>query len=69
MTYENSGVSHALRIAAGLATKNNSAFGICRNLQQSVASMVCTQGREHTLYTVQAIEYFTDVVSNQAFKP
>jgi len=76
-TYENSGVSHALRIAAGLATKNNSAFGICRNLQQSGASMVCTQGREHTLYTVQAtrdqtdvaIEYLTDVVSNQAFKP
>merc|ERR1719341_2852994 len=39
--------------------------------------MVCTQGREHTLYTVQAtrdqtdvaVEYLTDVVSNQAFKP
>merc|ERR1712128_194363 len=74
--YENAGISHALRIAAGLATKNNSAFGICRNLQQAGASMVCTQGREHTLYTVQAtrdqtdiaVEYLTDVVSNQAFK-
>merc|ERR1712106_511329 len=33
--YENAGISHALRIAAGLATKNNSAFGICRNLQQA----------------------------------
>ena len=39
--------------------------------------MVCTQGREHTLYTVQAtrdqtdlaVEYLTDVVSNQSFKP
>merc|ERR1712129_617838 len=74
--YENAGISHALRIAAGLATKNNSSFGICRNLQQAGASMVCTQGREHTLYTVQAtrdqtdiaVEYLTDVVSNQAFK-
>merc|ERR1712123_338014 len=74
--YENAGISHALRIAAGLATKNNSAFGICRNLQQAGASMVCTQGREHALYTVQAtrdqtdvaVEYLTDVVSNQAFK-
>merc|ERR1712042_322689 len=76
-TYDNAGVSHALRIAAGLGTKNNSAFGICRNLQQAGASMVCTQGREHTLYTVQAtrdqtdvaIEYLADVVSNQSFKP
>merc|ERR1711892_364819 len=74
--YDNAGISHALRIAAGLATKNNSAFGICRNLQQAGASMVCTQGREHTLYTVQAtrdqtdiaVEYLPDVVSNQAFK-
>eukprot|EP00092_Neocalanus_flemingeri_P004105 GFUD01004417.1.p1 GENE.GFUD01004417.1~~GFUD01004417.1.p1 ORF type:complete len:447 (-),score=104.56 GFUD01004417.1:452-1792(-) len=76
-TYDNAGISHSLRIAAGLATKNNSAFGICRNLQQVGSSMVCTQGREHTLYTVQAtrdqtdiaVEYLTDVVSNQAFKP
>merc|ERR1712212_275629 len=76
-TYDNAGISHALRLAAGLGTKNNSAFAITRNLQQSGASMVCTQGREHTLYTVQgtrdqtdvAIEYLADVVSNQAFKP
>lgn len=75
--HANSGVSHAMRIAAGLATKNNSAFGICRNLQQAGASLTCTQGREHTLYTVQAtrdstdlaIDYLADVVSNQAFKP
>merc|ERR1712123_468108 len=74
--YDNAGISHALRIPAGLATKKNSAFCICRNLQQAGASMVCTQGREHTLYTVQAtrdqtdiaVEYLTDVVSNQAFK-
>merc|ERR1711963_65261 len=76
-TYENKGVSHALRIAAGLGTQNKSAFGICRNLQQNGASLVCTQGREHTLYTVQAtrdkmdvaVENLAEVVSNQVFKP
>ena len=75
--HSNSGVGHALRIAAGLGTKNNSAFGICRNLQQAGASLTCVQGREHTLYTIQATrdstdlaaDFLCDVVSNQAFKP
>lgn len=76
-TYENLGASHALRSAAGLATKNNSQFGITKNLQQVGASLVCTQGREHTMYTIQttrdqtdvAIDYLVDIVSNQMFKP
>merc|ERR1739838_652218 len=76
-THDNAGISHSLRIAAGLGTKTKTAFSICRNLQQVGASMVATQGREHTLYTVQAtrdqtdvvVEYLTEVVSNQAFKP
>jgi len=76
-TYENAGISHTLRAAAGLSTKKSSAFGICRNLQQAGAALSCTQGREHTLYTIQAtrdntdvaLEYLGDVVSNQAFKP
>jgi len=75
--YENAGISHTLRVAAGLSTKNHSSFGICRNLQQAGASLSCTQGREHTLYTIQAtrdttdiaLEYLADVVSNQTFKP
>jgi len=75
--YDNAGVSHMLRAAAGLATKNNSAFGITRNLQQAGTGLVCTQGREHTLYAIQttrnntemAVDYLTDIVSNQAFKP
>merc|ERR1712130_724594 len=75
--HSNSGIGHALRIAAGLGTKNNSSFGICRNLQQAGASLTCVQGREHTLYTIQATrdstdlaaDYLCDVVSNQAFKP
>jgi len=76
-TYENMGASHAIRSAAGLATKNNSQFGITKNLQQVGASLVCTQGREHTMYTIQttrdqtdvAIDYLVDIVSNQMFKP
>ena len=52
-SYENTGVSHMLRISAGLATKNNSCFGITRNLQQAGTGLVCTQGREHTLYSIQ----------------
>jgi len=75
--YENAGVSHMLRISAGLSTKNNTAFGITRNLQQAGTGLVCTQGREHTLYAIQttrnntelAVDYLTDIVSNQAFKP
>merc|ERR1711936_1212845 len=65
-SHDNAGISHALRIAAGLATKNKTAFGICRNLQQAGASMVCTQGRDQT---DMAVEYLTEVASNQAFKP
>jgi len=76
-TYENSGVAQMLRISAGLATKSKTAFGITRSLQQAGTGLVCTQGREHTLYTIQttrdntdlAVDCLTDTVSNQAFKP
>jgi len=75
--YSNAGISHTLRVAAGLGTKTNSAFGICRNLQKVGARLQCTQGREHTLYTVQttrdntdlAAELLADVVAGQSFKP
>jgi len=75
--HDNAGVSHALRIASGMATKKNSAFNICRNLQQVGGNMSCTQGREHTLYAVQTtrdqaevgVDYLTDSVSNSSHKP
>jgi len=75
--YDNSGVSHALRVASGMATSKNTAFGICRNLQQVGGSMSCVQGREHTLYAVQTtrdvadigVEYLADSVSSSLFKP
>lgn len=76
-SYDNSGISHALRIASGLATKKNSAFNICRNVQQVGGSLSCTQGREHTLYSVQCTrdsaeigaDFLADSVSGQVFKP
>jgi len=75
--HSTAGICHTLRLAAGLATTNNTSFGICRNLMQIGSSLKCTQGREHTLYTVQvtrdsadiALEFLTDAVSNAAFKP
>eukprot|EP00088_Acartia_fossae_P002638 TRINITY_DN11094_c0_g1_i1.p1 TRINITY_DN11094_c0_g1~~TRINITY_DN11094_c0_g1_i1.p1 ORF type:complete len:457 (-),score=182.33 TRINITY_DN11094_c0_g1_i1:163-1503(-) len=75
--YENTGVSHMLRISAGLATKNKTAFNITRNLQQIGSNLHCTSGREHIMYYAQATrnnsemiaDYLTDVVSNQSFKP
>jgi hypothetical protein len=54
-------LSHALRIATGLATKNNSAFGIFHNLQQAGATLQCTQDHEHMLYNVQATRDCTEL--------
>ena len=65
-SYENSGISHMLRVSAGLATKNNTAFGITRNLQQAGTGLVCTQGREHTLYSVQ-VGYLLKLYSSLLF--
>lgn len=75
--YDNAGVTHALRVASGMATSKNTAFGICRNLQQVGGSMSCTQGREHTLYSVQTtrdvsdigVEFLADSVSSSVYKP
>ena len=50
---DNAGVTHALRVTSGMATSKNTAFDMCRNLQQVGGSMSCTQGREHTLYAVR----------------
>lgn len=71
------GVTHVLRTAAGLTTKNASQFAIIRNLQQVGASLTATSDRETIAYTLegtkQAIEkalpFLTEVVSNQEFRP
>ena len=39
---DNAGVTHALRVTSGMATSKNTAFDMCRNLQQVGGSMSCT---------------------------
>jgi len=76
-SHDNLGVGHAIRIAAGLATKNSTSFAVVRNLQQVGAGLTCTQGREYLLYTTQmtrdkvdtAIDFFLDTIAQPVFKP
>ncbi|XP_026500033.2 cytochrome b-c1 complex subunit 2, mitochondrial [Vanessa tameamea] len=71
------GVAHLLRSAAGLTTKNASAFIISRKLAQIGASFSASGDREFIYYTVeatqnnlqQALEYLNNIVSNQEFRP
>ena len=51
--HDNAGVSHALRIASGMATKKNTAFNICRNIQQVRKNRI----RKGQLQTVQFKEF------------
>jgi len=48
------GITHALRIAAGLTTKDSTQFGIMRNLQQIGATLTCQTDRETIAYTLQS---------------
>jgi len=76
-SYDNLGVSHALRISAGLATKNATSFGIIRNIQQSGGQLNVTATREYMLYSLSCPRnllsdtfiYFNEVVTSPAFKP
>ncbi|KAG5879157.1 hypothetical protein JTB14_029959 [Gonioctena quinquepunctata] len=71
------GVTHVLRVAAGLSTRNVSQFAIIRNIQQVGASLTATSDRETISYTLegtrQAIEqvlpFLTEVATQQVFKP
>ncbi len=75
-TAQNRGLTHALRIAACYATKNNTAFSIVRNLQQQGGDLSVTTSREYTLYSSQlprinvneALEYFLATAESPAFK-
>jgi Predicted Zn-dependent peptidases len=48
------GITHALRIVAGLTTKDSTQFGIIRNLQQIGATLTCQTDRETIAYTLQS---------------
>eukprot|EP00096_Caligus_rogercresseyi_P011574 TRINITY_DN457_c0_g1_i1.p1 TRINITY_DN457_c0_g1~~TRINITY_DN457_c0_g1_i1.p1 ORF type:complete len:477 (+),score=139.00 TRINITY_DN457_c0_g1_i1:73-1431(+) len=59
--YGNAGVSHALRHACGLSTKNFTPFGTIRSLQQLGTGLTCTQTRESFIYSMRIHrDYFRD---------
>ncbi|GBP76801.1 Cytochrome b-c1 complex subunit 2, mitochondrial [Eumeta japonica] len=71
------GISHVLRSAAGLSTKNASSFIIARKLAQIGASVSVSGDRENIYYTLEtsqehvtwAYEIFNNIISNQEFRP
>ncbi|KAJ0178314.1 hypothetical protein K1T71_006137 [Dendrolimus kikuchii] len=71
------GISHVLRSAAGLTTKNASGFIISRKLTQIGASVSASGDREFIYYTLEAtqdnlqtaLEYLNNIISNQEFRP
>ncbi|XP_051173688.1 cytochrome b-c1 complex subunit 2, mitochondrial [Leptopilina boulardi] len=76
-TYDTQGMSHLLRIAAGLTTSRSTTFGITRNIQQMGANITASADRETIAYTVQvlrdkvnqALPFLEDVATRQVFKP
>ncbi|XP_055354727.1 cytochrome b-c1 complex subunit 2, mitochondrial-like [Paramacrobiotus metropolitanus] len=70
------GLSHALRNAAPLGTRECSAFGLSRNMEQLGASLSATTTRDHIIYTMnvhrnhlpETIKFLGYVVAKQEFK-
>lgn len=52
-SYETQGISHVLRVVAGLCSTRASYFGITRNLQQLGSNLIVTNDRESISYTLQ----------------
>lgn len=75
--YENQGVSHLLRIAAGLSTRKSTSFGITRNIQQIGGSISVVSDRELVIYNLvcrrsdldTGLRFLQDVATEQVFKP
>ena len=75
--YDNLGASHALRLHAGLASRNATSFGIVRNVQQTGGEIKVIANREYTLYlmacprnTVESnFDFLNEVVTGPSFKP
>ncbi|XP_037073893.1 cytochrome b-c1 complex subunit 2, mitochondrial-like [Pollicipes pollicipes] len=76
-TPENRGVTHLLRIVAGLSNAEDTAFGLTRQLQQVGGSLTCTVDREVLIYSADATRNHMDLVmkllanaaTKQVFKP
>ena len=57
------GIMHLLRMTSSLSTKQSTQFSITRVINQAGASMACTSGREHVLYSVDASRKQMQVLS------
>ena len=78
-SYDNLGVSHALRLSAGCTTKYATVVDIVRNIQQIGGQLNITGSREYMLYTLTmaknldnlnlTFDLLNEVVCNPAFKP
>ncbi|XP_011312476.1 cytochrome b-c1 complex subunit 2, mitochondrial isoform X2 [Fopius arisanus] len=76
-TYDTQGLTHLLRIAAGLTTSRSSTFAITRNVQQLGGNLFAVSDRESIAYTLQvtrnnlekALIFLEDVATQQVFKP
>jgi len=74
---DNAGVTHMMRLAAGLTTKNASQFAITRNVQQLGANLYCSTDRETISYTLEGtldvveklLPYLGEVATQQCFRP
>lgn len=73
----NLGVTHMLRVFAGMGTKESSAFGLTRTMQQSGANYTCSTNREFITYQVDCIRddldnlvpIINNAINKPAFKP
>uniref|UniRef100_A0A0L8GRP7 Peptidase M16 N-terminal domain-containing protein n=1 Tax=Octopus bimaculoides TaxID=37653 RepID=A0A0L8GRP7_OCTBM len=74
---DNLGVSHLLRNIAGMGTKESTAFGLTRTMQQSGVNYTCSTSREFITYQIDCLRDELDnvigMVKNamtiRAFKP
>ncbi|GAB1608527.1 cytochrome b-c1 complex subunit 2, mitochondrial-like isoform X2 [Argonauta hians] len=74
---DNLGMSHLLRNMAGAGTKDSTAFGLTRTLQQSGANYTCSTSREFITYQIDCIRdelenvigMVRNVVTKQDYKP
>ena len=76
-SYDNLGVSHAMRLAVGQSTANITGFGINRTINHLGAKMTVTGSRDYMLYSLTCQEnrlrllfdFFSEIVSAPSFKP
>lgn len=76
-TYDNAGISHALRAAFGLASTKFTGFGITRNIQQAGANVTAAGSRDYIVYSTHfvrgvknehVLDYMFDAISNPKFR-